>query len=78
MDVYEIFLQEQSLHISPTKALMHEVDTDVIAGMTNNTISSQEPTLLKKRERASDFCSLLTAYGLLDIISMLDQTETSI
>ena len=40
MDAYGIFLQEQSLHISPIKALMHEVDTDVMAGMMNNTISS--------------------------------------
>ena len=77
MDVYEIFLQEQSLHILPLKALVHEVDTDVMAGMMNHTISSRESTLLKKRERAIDFCSLLTAYRLLDIISMLDQTETS-
>ena len=40
MDMYEIFLQEQSLHISAIKALMCEVDTDIMAGMTNNAISS--------------------------------------
>ena len=57
---------------------MREVDTDVMAGMTPNAISLRESSLLKKRERASDFCSLLTAYRLLDIISLLEATESSV
>jgi hypothetical protein len=54
---------------------MREVDVDVMAGMKSNAISLQESSLLKKRERVSDFCSLISAYRLLDIISMLDKTN---
>jgi hypothetical protein len=76
--INEAFLQEQSLHVSPLKALMCEVDMDVMAGMKSNAISLRESSLLKKKKRASDFCSLLSAYRLLDIISMLDETYHSV
>jgi hypothetical protein len=78
MDAYELFLQEQNLHMSPLKALMREADVDVMAGLTTQAISLRESSILKKKERASDFCSLITAYRLLDVISMLEETEDSV
>jgi hypothetical protein len=78
MDAYEIFLQEQSLHMSPLKALMREADVDTMAGLTTQAISLRESSILKKRGRQSDFCSLITAYRLLDIISMLEKTGDSV
>lgn len=78
MDEYETFLQDQSLHFAPLKALMREVNADTMTGLTTNAISLRESSILKTRERASDFCSFITAYRMLDVISMLEQSEDSL
>ena len=33
MDEFETFLENQTLHVSPLKALMREVDVDVMEGL---------------------------------------------
>ena len=78
MDEFETFLENQTLHVSPLKALMREVDVDVMEGLTSNAILSRECSILRPIERASNFCSLITAYRLLDIISMLEQGQNSV
>jgi hypothetical protein len=78
MDEYETFLQRQNLHMSPLKALMREIDIDSMANLTNVAIVSRESSMLKNKERASDFCSVITAYRLMDIIFKLDQTDDSV
>lgn len=78
LDGYEAFLGSQTLHTSPLRAIMREVDVDAMAGMSTKAISNRESTMLRTREKASVFCSLLTAYRLLDVIAMLEENENSV
>lgn len=78
LDGYEAFLGGLTLHTSPLRAIMREVDVDMMAGMTTNAISVRESNMLKTREKASVFCSLLSAYKLLDVIAMLEDAGNSV
>lgn len=57
---------------------MREVNVDVMVGMSTNAIAVRETAMLKTRERASGFCSLLSAYKLLDVIAMMEGNEDSV
>ena len=57
---------------------MREVDVDVMANMSDEAICNRESAVLKARDRANSFCSLLTAYRLVDVIAMLEEVEDSI
>lgn len=51
------------------KALLRDVNSDPMSDMSAVAISKRETSMLRSRERSNDFCSMLCAYRLLDVIS---------
>jgi hypothetical protein len=49
-----------------------------MAGLSPATIAKREASTIRPKERSADFCSLLTAYRLLDVVSVLERTTNSL
>lgn len=74
LDNHDSFIESQNIHNSPLKALLRDVNADPMSDMSAVAISKRESSMLKSREKSSDFCSLLCAYRLLDVIISLERT----
>ena len=72
LDDYDSFLESKNIHNSPLKGLLRDVNADPMSEMSSIAISNQESSMLKSREKANEFCSLLCAYRLLDVILNLE------
>lgn len=68
LDNYESYLASQSIHNSQIKALLRDKDADSMSNMSNVAVSNREISILKSREKANEFCSLICAHRLLDAI----------
>jgi hypothetical protein len=51
------------------------VNADPMSDMSSVAISKRETSMLKSRERSNDFCSLICAFRLLDVIMDLEMTQ---
>ena len=52
--------------------LLRDVNIDPMSEMSSIAISNWESSMLKSREKANEFCSLLCTYRLLDVILNLE------
>lgn len=78
LDSYDAFLKAQDTTHCPLKTTLRDIHADAMDGLSDAKIAQQETRLLKSKERASLFCSLLCAYRLVDVISLLGPCGTSL
>jgi hypothetical protein len=78
LDSYDAFLKSQDANHFPLKTILRESQADGMDGLSNAQIVQQEAKLLKSKERTSLFCSLLSAYRLLDVVALLEPGGASL
>ncbi|KAF8813075.1 hypothetical protein BYT27DRAFT_7207231 [Phlegmacium glaucopus] len=78
VDIYDAFLQKQNIHSSPLKAILRDVGSDTMVGLSSTAISKRETKILKTKEKSNELCSLLCAYRLLDVIASFEVTNQAL
>lgn len=58
----------QSIHNSPLRGILRDINMDTMTGWTTDAIAKRETTLIKPRDRSIALGSLLSSYKLLDVI----------
>lgn len=75
VDNYDAFVQDQSIHNSPLRAILRDISIDTMSGWSSDAIVKREASMIRPRDRVTEFSSLLTAYKLLDVVAGLEPTN---